>query len=284
MQPPLIQPALRTWAMSDGYALVGRVWQPAAALYPPALYLHGIQSHGGWFEWSASVLADAGMPVVLPDRRGSGANTPARGDTPSWRCWLADLDELAAWTRTHFAAPQVALVGVSWGGKLAVAWSRANPTSVARQLLVAPGLFPAVDVGVLGRLRVAAALPIAPRTSLPIPLGDPALFTSDPQGQRFIADDQLKLTRATARFMFHSALLDRAARRRQPFRTPTTLVLMSQDCIIANEPTTRWFSQCAGPQDRLESLTGDHTPEFAAQTSAFERLLRDWAAGSNGCR
>lgn len=280
MQPPLTKPTFQTWAMPDGYALAGRVWTPPSACRPPALYLHGIQSHGGWFEWSASVLADAGMPVILPDRRGSGRNTADRGDVPNWRRWLADLDALAAWARAHFASQQIVVVGVSWGGKLAVVWTRKNPALVARQLLVAPGIFPAVDVGLWGRMRVAAALPLAPQTSLPIPLGDPALFTSEPQGQRFIGADELKLTRATARFMFHSALLDRAARRRQPFRAPTTLILTDRDRIIANAPTNRWFAQCAGPHDRVERLATDHTPEFAAQTSAFERLLRAWAAGT----
>ncbi|MBU0618189.1 MAG: alpha/beta hydrolase, partial [Planctomycetes bacterium] len=111
MRPPLIPPVFQRWTMSDGYLLRGRVWSPSLGDASRAIiYLHGIQSHGGWFEWSASVLASAGCTVVLPDRRGSGLNDAHRGDTPSWQRWLLDIDELAAWTQAEFGAERIDLV------------------------------------------------------------------------------------------------------------------------------------------------------------------------------
>ncbi|HMQ16427.1 MAG TPA: hypothetical protein PKC49_10665, partial [Phycisphaerae bacterium] len=63
MRSPLSPPKLIQWTAADGYVLSGRVWTPAQtpARSPAVLYLHGIQSHGGWFEWSASLLAQAGL-------------------------------------------------------------------------------------------------------------------------------------------------------------------------------------------------------------------------------
>lgn len=79
MCTPHSPPEFHSWTMSDGYVLHGRLWHPAGIARDGAiLYLHGIQSHGGWFEWSASLLAHLGYPVLLPDRRGSGLNRPAR--------------------------------------------------------------------------------------------------------------------------------------------------------------------------------------------------------------
>ena len=115
------------------------------------IYLHGIQSHGGWYEWSASLLADGENPVLMPDRRGSGLNQAARGDVPCFRRWLEDLDELSAWARSEFGIERFDVVGVSWGGKLAAAWALERPELVSRLLLIAPGLFPAVGVGLAGR-------------------------------------------------------------------------------------------------------------------------------------
>ncbi len=47
--------------------------------------IHGIQSHGGWYEYSCRRLAEAGFEVFFLDRRGSGLNAQARGDAPNFR-------------------------------------------------------------------------------------------------------------------------------------------------------------------------------------------------------
>jgi pimeloyl-ACP methyl ester carboxylesterase len=159
MHPPLVPPTFKHWTMSDGYVLRGRLWPPGRqSLSPAIIYVHGIQSHGAWFEWSASLLAHHGRAVILPDRRGSGLNDADRGDTPSWQRWLLDIDELATWARSEFGAERFDLLGVSWGGKPALAWTLRHPERAGRLLLVAPGLFPAVDISTRTRFQIARAL------------------------------------------------------------------------------------------------------------------------------
>ena len=51
----------------------------------PVLYLHGIQSHPGWFVGLAAALSARGHPVYLVTRRGSGRNRLARGHAASAR-------------------------------------------------------------------------------------------------------------------------------------------------------------------------------------------------------
>jgi acylglycerol lipase len=283
MRAPHTPPEIRSWTVSDGYTIRGRLWPPRPGAQPTCafIYLHGIQSHGGWFEWSASLLAQTGNPVLLPDRRGSGLNRDNRADTPSVARWLADIDELAAWVGGHCGVDRFGVVGVSWGGKLALAWTLRNQQRVERLLLVAPGLFPAVDVGLATRVRVGWSLLFGGRRPFGIPLDDPELFTDNPAGRAFIADDPLRLTRATARFLYHSARLDRQLARAAGggLRVPTTLALAARDRIIRNSVTEAWLRQLAGSSLAVRVFPAAHTLEFEQSTREYEGFLRQWAGG-----
>jgi len=266
--------------MSDGYTVGGRVWQPSRGQPAHAiLHVHGIQSHGGWFEWSASQLATGGPLVILPDRRGSGLNSAARGDTPSAQRWIEDLDELAAWATRDFGVQRFWAVGVSWGGKLALAWALRQPRRIERLLLIAPGFFPAVDVGVWARIQIGLAM-LARRTRrFPIPLNDPALFTANSAGQAFIAGDPLKLTQATARFFYESARLDRHLVRVRPhsLKAEVALVLAGRDRIIRNAPTQAWLEKVAARPPAVHTFAdASHTLEFEPDLAPFAAMLEQW--------
>lgn len=285
MRPPHLPPELHTWKVSDGYELRGRVWRGNHGQTESGiLYLHGIQSHGGWFEWSAALLAEAGHAVVLPDRRGSGLNAAARGDTPTVDRWLEDLDELADWAQRELDVQRWATVGVSWGGKTAIAWALRHPERVRRVLLIAPGLFPSVDVGWAGRLRIGMSLLRHPQRPFPIPLDDPALFTDNPVGRAFIAGDPLKLSHATARFFYESSRLDRSLVRAAngSLHAETTLILAGRDQIIRNAPTIRWLERIAVRPPLVHALSdAAHTLEFETEVAPFRRLVQEWAAADS---
>jgi alpha-beta hydrolase superfamily lysophospholipase len=281
MRSPLSPPKLIQWTAADGYVLSGRVWTPAQtpARSPAVLYLHGIQSHGGWFEWSASLLAQAGLAVILPDRRGSGLNAEARGDTPAMERWLEDIDEVARWATRELGPERFLLVGASWGGKLAAAWALREPGRVRGLLLVAPGLYPRVGLGPLAVLKVVIALLVHSTGMFPIPLRDAALFTDNPAGRAFIAGDPLALQEATARFLHQSRRLDRLLLDADDgaLRPETLLLLAQRDRIIRNEPTVAWLERVTSGRCRIMTLPGaSHTLEFE-QDSQYEAVLRAWA-------
>ena len=55
-----------TLTLGDGYVTSVYIHAPAAGQARlPVLYVHGIQSHPGWFMASAAALAQAGHPVYL---------------------------------------------------------------------------------------------------------------------------------------------------------------------------------------------------------------------------
>ncbi len=292
---PLRPPEMRAWQMSDGYLLRGRLWRGDGRGNTAVIYLHGIQSHGGWYEWSGSLLAASGMTVLMPDRRGSGLNDEARGDVPNGQRWLDDLDDLAAWvmgtgahctesaagteTRPTDAAPRIALVGVSWGGKLAAAWAHARPERASAVLMIAPGLFPQVDLRATKKLAVAWSVVTEPAELYDIPLGDAALFTANPAAQRFIDSDSLQVRRATARFLRCSAQLDRRLARlgKGAIKADAGLVLAGCDRIIRNGSTERWLRRvCASPPEVQTLPLASHTVEFENDISDFEHILLRW--------
>src|SRR5439155_4339383 len=185
--------AIRTFTCSDHYVCHYRHYSPDRPAKGDVVFLHGIQSHGGWYECSCGKLREAGYAVWFLDRRGSGLNREARGDTPSFERLL---DDVAEFLRT-FAVGGVAtrrriplfLGGISWGGKLAVGLQRHQPGLTDGLLLLCPGFYPQVKLPLNEQLAV-----FRKRTQLvPIPLDDPDLFTATPRWREFIRHDPLAL-------------------------------------------------------------------------------------------
>jgi alpha-beta hydrolase superfamily lysophospholipase len=271
-------PTRQTLTYSDGYQAFAR-WWPTSQAGPAVLYLHGIQSHGGWYESSAARLAAAGCAVLLPDRRGSGENTADRGHAPNARRLLLDVREAGEWLRRNARASRVDLIGVSWGGKLALAAHVASPSATRSLSLVAPGLFPVVDIPAMQKLKLAAAVLLAPRRRFPIPLGEPNLFTENAQRQRYIRDDALSLRDATAACFWASRRLDVAARAaRASLPTPLRVFLAERDRIIDNAATRAWVRSLEAWPTRgvVEYHGASHSLEFEPDPSGYLDDLVDW--------
>jgi alpha-beta hydrolase superfamily lysophospholipase len=278
--PEIIQ--VRTY---DGYSLACRRYAPPAGTRPRGLVLvlHGIQSHGGWYEASSRRLAAAGLAVYFPDRRGSGLNAPARGDSASWELLIDDLvaveeRALADWFPTAGRLPLL-LVGISWGGKLATAAARMHAGRYAALALLCPGICPQLDVPFATKFRIAAALAGGGGSRpFPIPLDDPSLFTSTPRWLDFLARDQLSLHEATARFLAQSRRLDSLlATTPEWLHLPTYLALAGRDRIIDNESSRRWFDRVASPERTLKVYPeAQHTLEFEPEPQPIFDDLAAW--------
>jgi alpha-beta hydrolase superfamily lysophospholipase len=249
-----------------------RRWLAVGRRRGGVVVLHGIQSHGGWYEQSCSRLADAGYDVWLPDRRGSGQSDGPRGDAPSFRRLLGDVDMMVS----SVSEPRF-LAGISWGGKLALAFAARHPGRLAGVTLIAPGLCERVGYKPRERLRIAVARLIKPSRRFPLPLNDPELFTSNPERQRFIRADPLALREATARLLIESRRLDvylRFRARRLP--VPTLLVLAERDRIIDNARTRRLVARLRPSELTIrEYAAAHHTLEFEPDGPPF---VDDWIA------
>ena len=262
--------------LSDGYLAHGRLWEPHSPR-GAVLYLHGIQSHGGWFVGSAEALCDAGFLVLLPDRRGSGRNSDQRGHAPSARVLTDDVRCALDYLRRRWPRLALHIVAVSWGGKLALAAAGRWPGRFRTMTLICPGLFSRIGPTLAERGRIAVAALLQPRRLFGIGLDEPRLFTDNPERIRFIEADPLRLRQVSSSMMLASRVLDFQARvAAGRIGCPVHLMLSGRDRIIDSRRTERfvrrhmrgvtvsWFDQAA------------HTLEFESDPTRFYTALVDW--------
>jgi len=268
--------------LADGYQGQGR-WFENSSATGAVLYLHGIQSHGGWFCRSANYLRQQGMTVLMPDRRGSGFNQIDRGHADSARKLIDDVAVCTDWLAKKTGLSKVDLVGVSWGGKLALAYAGRHAERVRSLTLVAPGLCPRVDISLKEKISVGMNGVVNRRKLHRIPLTEPSLFTANPAMMDFIAHDPLMLREATASFFIASARLDALARQAVgKVKVPVRLFLAEHDRIIDNAATRMLLEPLLREKKNgglrtqptvIEYRGAQHTLEFEPDPSGFCRDL-----------
>ncbi|HEY7156846.1 MAG TPA: lysophospholipase [Gemmataceae bacterium] len=269
---------LWTYTVSDGYRCHYHDYLVAGAPRGRVVFVHGIQSHAGWYEHSCRRLAEAGFAVSFLDRRGSGQNTEARGDTPSFRRLLDDIAEFLRPLRQQEPALPIFLAGISWGGKPVVALQRRHPGLVDGLALLCPGFRPRVGPSRKERLGILWSRLTAPRRLFPVPLSDPQLFTATPRWQEFIRDDPLSIRQATARFFVESVRLDLYLRFAvSRVQLPVLLLLAEHDRIIDNARTRAFVERFPAHDKEVREYAGaHHTLEFEADPEVFIADLLHW--------
>jgi alpha-beta hydrolase superfamily lysophospholipase len=269
---------VETFTAGDGYRWHYRRYEPTGDAVGRVVCVHGIQSHGGWYEHSCRFLAASGFSVFFLDRRGSGLNEQDRGDAPSFRRLLDDIAEFLRGLHDERDRTKTFLLAVSWGGKLAAALQRCHPGLVDGLALLCPGFCPRVRPALGERLRIFWAWLTSPRRLFPIPLDDPELFTATPRWQRFLREDTRGLHLATARFLVGSVRLDGYLRFvPRHVRVPVLLMLAGHDRIIDNARTRAYVERFASAdREVIEYPDAHHTLEFEPDPDVFLLDLRRW--------
>ena len=256
-----------TLTLSDDYQARARLFaspNPRRAV----LYLHGIQSHSGWYINSAQHLQHNNCTVLMPDRRGAGLNQTDRGHAQSAAQLIADTALAAAHLRQLTSCDQLDIIAVSWGAKIALAYAAQYPASVRSITFAAPGLCPKIDIRLTEKIAVGIHGLICPHKLHPIPLTEPSLFTANPQRQAYIAQDPLMLRQGTASFFIASKRLDFLARAAVPkIRAPLRLFLAQHDRIIDNQATLDYLRPAL--TDHQIYPNAHHTLEFEPDPSGF---------------
>jgi alpha-beta hydrolase superfamily lysophospholipase len=266
---------IQFYRAADGYRCAARVWRMPSPI-GRIVFLHGIISHGGWYSLSCQALAAAGFEVHFFDRRGSGLNAEGRGDVVDCQTWI---DDVSGYISSLPGDVPKLLMGISWGGKLAVAAIKRQPELVAGLALICPGLYAQYGTNWFQRraLAIAASLGLEKRKA-PIPLRNPALFTDAPAWQRFIGEDPLTLRTVTIRAALADLELTKEARRNPELvRTPTLLMLSSRDRIIDNARVRDLFSRFSSSDKRLLEYPAAHTLEFEDEPGQYLQDLCGWA-------
>jgi alpha-beta hydrolase superfamily lysophospholipase len=278
-------PGIDFYTAGDGRRLAARVWRTAQSPRARVVFLHGITSHGGWYEQIARHLAGAGFQVQFLDRRGSGLNANQPGDVDDWRTWI---DDVAGWlgrvvnagaTGSQRCRLPTILCGISWGGKLAAAVARRHAGWVDGLALACPGIYSPYLPGVFRRAVLAAPAPRGLQNRrVRVPLRHPELFTGTAHWRDFIEHDPLALRSVTWRFAQEDRRLTRYARAAASFlHLPVLLMLAGRDRIVDNRRTREFFGQIPGNAKTLIEYPGaGHTLEFERDPSAYFADFSRW--------
>lgn len=240
---------VREFEAPDGSTL-GYVAYTAPGADTALVYLHGVESHAGWFAQAAVLLQARGYDVFCLDRRGSGINRENRGYVPGhiddYRTLLADIH--AFMTPLHKRYRRVVLTGLSWGGKLATAHALTYPQDLDALVLITPGLKARVDLGLPTKLKVVLAAQFSPETPIASPI-EPEMFTTTPRYLNYIVADPLRLSHATARFYWQSNRLDAWIDANiGRLDKPVLLLLAGRDRIIDNAGVLALLQRTQLPQ------------------------------------
>jgi acylglycerol lipase len=273
---------IRKYNAGEGDELSYQSW--SSGPHEKALvYLHGIESHSGWFADCAGRIEKMGVSVYAPDRRGSGLNGPTNGQSRGDCSGFPRLvDDVMALVRLiEGSHREVHIVGLSWGCKLAAAVDVLNPGQFSSMTMIAPGFFPRVMPGIGARLAIAFDALLRPTALHPIPIKD-EMFTTDARRLRYIAADPLRLRKVTARFYLHNFLLDRFLKsKRRQWSAPTQILLAEHDAIIDNRRTSEMFESLEMENKRIHTYAGcRHSLQFE-NPDAVARDIVGWIGGAS---
>jgi alpha-beta hydrolase superfamily lysophospholipase len=215
------------------------------------VYLHGIESHAGWFAMAGPQLREQGFDVYCLDRRGSGLNRENRGflsgHVENFETLIADIHAFISPLRDRY--DNVFLVGLSWGGKLALSYGLSHPEDIDGLVLITPGLRAKADVSFLNKLKIALD---------------------------YIKDDSLRLSSATVRFFWQSHRLDKFVDRNiSTNRLPIQLFLAGQDTIIDNDGVLKVLAK---GQHAIPDVLGYDDQTHSIQLDASQRLVDDMSS------
>jgi len=264
----------------DGVRLHGRRWLPRQSqVRASLLFVHGIASHSAWFAGTAAVLAERGIAVYAPDRRGSGQSSGPRGHIPSYERAAADVELFVDLAAREQSGRPLFLAGSSWAARLALAVAARRQDDLAGLVLLGPVLFSRVDLTVAQKLFVLACHHLGAARQLPIPLF-PELYTRHERYVQYIRDDTRRLLTASARFFWETRRLDRARDRlAAELRLPLMVQIGAADRIADATATTEWVDQLPIP-DRARYLYAGaaHTLDFEPEpmVSVYRADLLAW--------
>lgn len=268
------------WIKSaDGTENFIRYWiasAPAAYM----LYLHGIEGHSLWFDQTATFLANNGICTYALDRRGSGQSQEPRGDAKTAEQLLNDAREALKFVKEKAEGKPVFLMANCWGAKIAaILAEKQTPESkmVAGLVLSSPAIEVKVDLTLAEKFSVAWRLLVGSKDTLPLPLRVED-FTNNPVYLDYIANDEKRLTRATAHFLFCTTLLTkRSQRSAKNIEMPTFIMQSGIDTIVDERGIKKWFDKLASKDKEFITYPEvHHSLDFDANPEKYMNALLAW--------
>lgn len=226
---------------------------PAGADKPCVIYLHGLESHMGWFMNLAEFLNSKNINVYAFDRRGSGLNKNTSRNFSS-RYIASDLKIFIDLVKKDHPESKIFLIGLCLGGKISVDFFSYHKDYLDGLILISPSLKSKLKFSLKDKLSIL----FRPNSMLKVPIKD-AMFTSNEKCLRFIENDSLRLRYIPAEHLLEIAKMDRHLKKAsRNIKLPVLLMLAGIDEIIDTDGVKRWYEKLPSTDKTLKFYKNYH--------------------------
>jgi alpha-beta hydrolase superfamily lysophospholipase len=249
----------------------------AGAKGTPLIMLHGLQSHSGWFDQSASFIASLGMPVYAMDRYGSGMSRTPKGCHRSLEESVKDIDSVVRYVMDKHKKNNVHLLGHCYGAMPAVAYACMNNNKIKSLVLPTPAIFTKSDVTPTEKLKILWSKISGMDLMIPIPLEAEMMSDLD-EYVTFVKNDTLSLHDASGRFFFEIARMRKfIIKGCGSITAPVFMAFAGKDPICQNDKNKRFFDSL-GSDKKVLKIYNDarHILEFSREKDNFFKDLTNW--------
>ena len=231
----------------DNLGLYYNYWPALSTGAPCVIYLHGLESHMGWFFNLAEYLNSKGINVYAFDRRGSGLSKESCKDFCS-RYILSDLKTFLSLVKEEHPDSPIFLIGLCLGGKIAASFASSYPDLINGLILISPSFKSKLKFSVTDILSIL----FRPNSLLKIPIED-EMFTSNEKYLKHIKKDELKLHYIPAHHLLEIVKMNGAIKNaRRNVRMPILVMLAGIDDVIDTGAVKRWYQDLPSPDKTIK--------------------------------
>jgi acylglycerol lipase len=226
---------------------------PAGIGEPCVIYLHGLESHMGWFSNLAQFLNSKNINVYAFDRRGSGINKNSSRNFSS-RYLSSDLKAFIDLIKKERPNSRIFLIGLCLGGKIAVDFFSYHEDCLDGLILISPSLKSKLKFSLSDKLSIL----FRPNRMLKVPIED-SMFTSNEKYLKYIKNDSLRLRHIPAQHLLEIAKMERHLKKASGnIKLPVLLMLAGIDDIIDTIGVKRWYEKLPSPDKTLKFYKNYH--------------------------
>ena len=153
-----------TFKGSAGVNIATRSWSPEGKARGIVIFVHGFNSHSGYFKWPAEQFASQGFAGYALDHQGRGKSEGERFFVEKFSNWVDDVNTLAGIARSENPGLPVFVLGHSAGGLIASTYTFEHQQDVSGLICESwaydVGLPNLVQLAFEGVARLAPHLPL----------------------------------------------------------------------------------------------------------------------------